>query len=208
VAVGKPRPVFFATPAELRRWFTANHRKGGELWVGYHKKASGQPSVDWPQSVDQALCFGWIDGVRKSLGPDRYTIRFTPRKPGSHWSNVNIKRVAELTRMGQMKAAGQQAFEARSQAKSGRYAYEQREQARLSPAQLRQFKANAAAWKYFQTQAPWYQRTTTYWVATAKQEATRTRRLEQLIAHSAAGETLPALRRPGVSGPRKPTATP
>ncbi len=114
MAVGKPQPVFFATPAELRRWFTANHRKGGELWVGYHKKGSGTPSVDWPQSVDQALCFGWIDGVRKSLGPDSYTIRFTPRKPGSHWSNVNIKRVAELTRMGQMKAAGQQAFEARS----------------------------------------------------------------------------------------------
>jgi uncharacterized protein YdeI (YjbR/CyaY-like superfamily) len=209
MAVNKPQPVFFATPAELRRWFTANHRKVGELWVGFHKKGSGRPSVDWPQSVDQALCFGWIDGVRKSLGPDSYTIRFTPRRAGSHWSNVNINRVAELTRMGQMKPAGQQAFAARSQKKSGRYSYEQRHQARLSPAQTRHLKANAAAWTYFQAQAPWYQRITIFWVASAKQEATQARRLEQLIAHSAAGEILPGLRRPGgVSSPRKSTAAP
>ena len=209
MAADKPQPVFFETPAALRRWFTANHKQGGELWVGFHKKGTGKPSVDWPQSVDQALCFGWIDGVRKSLGADSYMIRFTPRKAGSHWSSVNIGRVAELTRMGQMKPAGQQAFEARSQKKSGRYSYEQRHQARLSPAQLRQFKANAAAWKYFQAQPPWYQRITTFWVASAVQEATQSRRLEQLIAHSAAGELAAGPAAAGdVSSPRKSTAAP
>jgi uncharacterized protein YdeI (YjbR/CyaY-like superfamily) len=199
--------LFFATPADLRRWFSRHAGRGGELWVGFHKKGTGKPSVDWSQSVDQALCFGWIDGVRKSLGADSYMIRFTPRKAGSHWSSVNIRKVAELTRTGQMKPAGQQAFAARSQAKSGRYSYEQRHQAKLEPAQERQFKTNAGAWKYFQAQPPWYQRITTFWIASAVQPATRTRRLEQLIARSAAGEWLPGLQRP-VSNPRKSTAAP
>lgn len=203
-----PQPVFFATPAALRKWFTANHAKGGVLWLGYHKKGTGKPSVDWPQSVDQALCFGWIDGVRKSLGPDSYMIRFTPRKAGSHWSNVNIARVAELTRMGQMKPAGTKAFQARSQKKSGRYSYEQRHEARLSPTQQRQFKANADAWKYFQAQPPWYQRITTFWVASAVREATQASRLAQLIARSAAGDWVPGLKRPGSSSPRKSSGAP
>lgn len=206
--VGPPRPLFFATPADLRRWFSRHARRGGELWLGYHKKGTGKPSVDWSQSVDQALCFGWIDGVRKSLGADSYMIRFTPRRAGSHWSSVNIRKVAELTRTGQMRPAGQQAFAARSQAKSGRYSYEQRHQAKLEPAQQRQFKTNAGAWKYFQAQPPWYQRITTFWIASAVQPATRARRLEQLIRHSAAGDWVPGLKRPGSSSPRKSTAAP
>ena len=204
----QPQPVFFETPAALRKWFTANHKQGGVLWLGYHKRGTGKPSVDWAQSVDQALCFGWIDGVRKSLGAESYMIRFTPRKADSHWSSVNIKRVAELTRMGQMKPAGHKAFEARSEKKSGRYSYEQRHQARLSPTQLRQFKANADAWKYFQAQPPWYQRITTFWIASAVREATQASRLEQLIRHSAAGDWVPGLKRPGSSNPRKSTAAP
>ena len=204
----QPQPVFFETPAALRRWFTANHKQGGVLWLGYHKKGTGKPSVDWAQSVDQALCFGWIDGVRKSLGAESYMIRFTPRKADSHWSQVNIKRVAELTRTGQMKPAGQKAFRARSEKKSGRYSYEQRHQARLSPTQLRQFKASADAWKYFQAQPPWYQRMTTFWIARAGREATQSSRLEQLIRHSAAGDWIPGLKWPGTSSPRKSSAAP
>jgi uncharacterized protein YdeI (YjbR/CyaY-like superfamily) len=135
-------------------------------------------------------------------------IRFTPRKPDSHWSSVNIARVGELTRMGQMKPAGTKAFEARSQKRSGRYSYEQRHEAKLSPAQQRQFKANDGAWKYFQAQPPWYQRITTFWIASAVREATQASRLEQLIARSAAGDWVPGLKRPGSSSPRKSTATP
>jgi len=202
------KPVFFETPAALRRWFMSNHKTATELFVGYHKKGSGRPSIDWPQSVDQALCFGWIDGVRKSLGPDRYMIRFTPRRTGSHWSSVNIARVAALTKLGQMKPAGKRAFAARTEAKSERYSYEQRKQLKLEPAQARLFKANAKAWGHFQAQPPWYQRITTFWVVSAKQEATRQRRLQQLIDRSAAGEWLPGLRRPGVNNPRKTTAAP
>src|SRR5215212_3671224 len=137
--LGPPRPVFFATPAELRRWFTTNHRTAAELWVGFHKKGTGRPSVDWPQSVDQALCFGWIDGIPKSLGPDSYTIRFTPRKPGSVWSKINIGRVAELTKLGQMRPAGLKAFQARDEEKSRIYAYERRFEAKLPAAFTRTF---------------------------------------------------------------------
>lgn len=191
-----PKPVFFPTPADLRRWFTRNHRKAAELWVGYYKKASGRASVDWPQSVDQALCFGWIDGIRKSLGPDSYTIRFTPRRKGSIWSSVNLRRVPELEKLGQMTEAGRQAFEVRREDRSRVYSYERRHEAKLTPQLARRLKANAKAWAHFQSQPPGYQHIATFYVMSAKREETRARRLEVLIAASAAGRRIGILERP------------
>ena len=188
-----PDPVFFATPAELRRWFQKNHARERELWLGYHKKGTGKPSVDWPQSVDQALCFGWIDGVRKSLGPDAYMIRFTPRRPGSIWSSINIGRVKALEAQGLMRAAGRAAFAALAEGRSRVYSYEQRNEARLPPELLRRFKAESAAWKFFQAQAPSYQRMMTFWIASAKRPETQEKRLSILISECAAGRRIPAM---------------
>ena len=153
--------------------------------------------MDWPQSVDQALCFGWIDGVRRSIDASRYTIRFTPRKPSSIWSKVNIARVAELTRHGQMKPAGLKAFAARSETRSGVYSFERKRAAQISPAHDKRLRANARAWEFWQSQAPWYQRACVHWIVSAKREETRDRRLAQLIADSAAGRTIKPLTRPG-----------
>ncbi|HSL70940.1 MAG TPA: YdeI/OmpD-associated family protein [Longimicrobiales bacterium] len=188
-------PTFFAKPAALRRWLQKNHAATVELWVGFHKKATGTPSITWPEAVDQALCFGWIDGIRKSLGPDRYMIRFTPRRPGSIWSAVNTKRAQELIELGLMQPAGAKAFAGRDAAKTQRYSYE-REQAELSADQLKQFRANRRAWRFFQAQPPGYRKIATVWVVSAKQEATRQRRLATLIADSAAGQRIGLLRRP------------
>src|SRR5207245_457734 len=143
-----------------------------ELLVGFHKVGSGRKSMTWPDSVDQALCFGWIDGVRKRIDENSYTIRFTPRKPGSIWSRVNVDRVAELTKLGLMRPAGIAAFEARKSERTSIYSYE-RENAALSKEQEEAFRANADAWMFFQSQAPWYRRTVTYWVISAKREETR-----------------------------------
>jgi len=181
------KPVFFAEPSELRAWLEKNHEREQELFVGFYKKGTGLPSITWPEAVDEALCFGWIDGVRKSLGEDSYKIRFTPRKPGSTWSAVNVGRVEELTRLGRMRPAGLAAFEKKTAAKTGTYAYEQKEDAALEKAEEKQFRANKAAWEFFQSQPPWYRRTAIWRVVSAKKEETRKSRLAKLIEESAQG---------------------
>jgi uncharacterized protein YdeI (YjbR/CyaY-like superfamily) len=191
----KPEPsaqhvLFFATPTEFRNWLHAKHDTANELWVGFCRKASGRPSITWPESVDEALCVGWIDGIRKSIDAETYKIRFTPRKSSSHWSAVNIARAAELTRAGRMQRAGLDAFARRKEAKSCNASYENRESAKFSAEQEQQFRASAAAWRFFQAQAPWYRRVATWRVVSAKRPETRAKRLAQLIAESEAGRRL------------------
>jgi uncharacterized protein YdeI (YjbR/CyaY-like superfamily) len=190
-------PRFFATPAEFRRWLEKHHASARELWVGFHKKGSGRPSITWPESVDEALCVGWIDGIRKSIDEASYVIRFTPRKTGSTWSAVNIKKMAELTAQGRVLPAGLAAFAARSEEKSGIYAYEQRGSAKLDAASEQRFRAHPSAWEYFQAQPPGYRKLAIWWVVSAKKEETRQRRLGILIAESAEGRPLRELIRPG-----------
>jgi uncharacterized protein YdeI (YjbR/CyaY-like superfamily) len=189
-------PTFFPTPADLRDWLERNHEKEKELLVGFYKKGSGKPSITWPELVDEALCFGWIDGIRRGIDEESYTIRLTPRKPTSNWSSVNIRRVGELTSEGRMTPAGLAAFEKRSEHRSGIYAYEQRKQAKLEPDQEREFRANAEAWSFFQAQPAGYRQTATYWVVNAKREETRRKRLATLIDDSASGRRLRHLTRP------------
>ncbi len=190
-------PMFFETPAEFRDWLEEHHTDVAELLVGFHKKGSGRPSMTWPESVDQALCFGWIDGVRRGIDKHSYTIRFTPRKARSTWSRVNVKRAEELVEEGLMRPAGLAAFERRSDDRSGIYACEQRKQAKLDPAAEKEFRADRKAWAFFSEQAPSYRRTATHWVISAKKEETRRKRLKTLIEDSAAGRTLRHLTRPG-----------
>ena len=190
-------PVYFASPEEFRAWLEAHHETEKELLIGYHKKGTGKPSMTWPESVDEALCFGWIDGVRRSVDDERYCIRFTPRKARSTWSAVNIKRMGELTELGRVRPAGLRAFEARAAVKSGIYAYENRDAAQLDSAAEAQFRANAAAWGFFQAQPPGYRRTAIWWVISAKQDATRQKRLATLIDDSANGRRLGQFVRPG-----------
>lgn len=200
------KPMFFATPAEWRSWLEKHHARESELLVGFHKRGSGRPSITWPESVDQALCFGWIDGVRKRVDDDSYTIRFTPRKAGSTWSSVNIKRVQELTARGLMKPAGLKAFEARSEEKSGIYSHEQKAvPPALSAGYEKTLKANKKAWSFFQAQAPWYQRAAIHWVMSAKKEETRLKRLNTLVEDSENGRTLKHLTRnpPAAKKPSK-----
>ena len=199
-------PTFFATPEDFRAWLQEHHESESELLVGFHKKGSGRPSITWPQSVDQALCFGWIDGVRRRIDDERYSIRFTPRTPRSTWSVVNVKRVGELIELGLMHPAGVAAFERRSDDRTAIYAYEQRKAAKLDREQERRFKADVKAWDWFQAQPAGYRRTATYWVISAKKPETRERRLEQLIEDSAAGRTIrsltsPSRRRGSAAGP-------
>lgn len=191
------RVLFFATPDEFRAWLDKNHATETELFVGFYKRGTGKPSLTWPQSVDAALCYGWIDGVRNAIDPVSYRIRFTPRKPTSTWSAINVKRVAELTKLGLMRPPGLKVFEARKGDKTGIYAYEQRKNAKLPPVYEKKFRANKKAWAFFQAQPPWYQRTASYRVISAKQEATRENRLAQLIRDSEAGQPIKELRRPG-----------
>ena len=183
-------PIFFATAAEFRAWLEANHGRVREQWIGFHRVATGWPSITWPESVDEALCVGWIDGLRKGIDERSYKIRFTPRKRGSNWSAINIARVAELTRAGRMQAAGLKAFEARVEAKSAIYSYEQRRTAAFDEADEQQFRAQAKAWKFFQAQPPGYRRLATWWATSAKRAATRQKRLTTLIADSAAGRRI------------------
>ncbi len=190
-----PEPTFFPTPGKWRRWLERHHGTRDELWVGFHKKESGKPSITWPESVDQALCFGWIDGVRKGHDDTSYAIRFTPRRPTSNWSAVNIKRFAELTEQGLVRPSGRKAFEKRETHKSKVYSYEQRQHAKLPPTYLQQFKQSRAAWDFFENQPPWYRRTATFWVISAKREETRQRRLATLIEDSDHGRTIKPLTR-------------
>lgn len=180
-------PTFFATAAEFRRWLEKHHAKATELHVGFYKKSAGKPGMTYKESVDEALCFGWIDGVVRKLDEERFTHRFTPRRPGSIWSNVNVGHVARLTTAGRMHAAGLAAFAARRADRTGIYAFEAKQPAPLSPALARQIRANPAAWKFFSAQAPWYQRKVAFWLARAKQPATQARRLARLIAEAEAG---------------------
>jgi uncharacterized protein YdeI (YjbR/CyaY-like superfamily) len=173
-----------------------HHADAAELLVGFYKVGSGRPSLTWPQSVDQALCFGWIDGIRRRIDDQRYSIRFTPRRPGSIWSAGNIRRVDELTTEGLMHSAGLAALKRRKDSKSRIYSYEQQgKHATLGPPYAALLTANPKAWKFYQTSAPWYRRTTRWWVMSAKQEATRLRRLKTLVADSAAGRMIGPLRR-------------
>ena len=190
------KPQFFPTPAAWRVWLEEHHADAQELWVGLYKRDSGRPSITWPEAVEGALCFGWIDGLRKSIDGISYKIRFTPRKPRSIWSAINIKRAMELSKVGLMHSAGLAAFEKREQKRSGIYAYEQRKAAKLPTAYEREFRGHTAAWKFFRAQAPWHQRTCSYWVISAKKEETRLRRLATLIEHSENQRSLPALTRP------------
>jgi len=190
-------PRFFATAAEFRAWLAAHHADEPELLVGFYKKGSGRPSMTWPESVDEALCFGWIDGIRRRIDDERYSIRFTPRRPRSIWSAVNIRRAGELIAEGRMTPAGLGAFEDRDEERSAIYSYEQRRQAALEPEQERRFRADEAAWQWFQSRPPSWRRAAIYWVTSAKRPETRERRLAALIEAAAAGRMPKALTPPG-----------
>ena len=183
-------PIFFPTPAAFRVWLKKNHATSREQWIGFYKKDSGRPSITWPESVDEALCVGWIDGLRKTIDAESYKIRFTPRKKESNWSAVNIGRVKELTKQGRMRPAGVKAFAHRKEEKSGIYAYENRKSAILDKAAEKQFRSNRKAWEFFQTQPASYRQLAIWYVMTGKKEETRRKRLENLIACSEAGRRL------------------
>lgn len=163
-----------------------NHACATELWVGYYRKDSGRPSIIWPESVDEALCFGWIDGIRKKVDDESYEIRFTPRRAKSIWSAVNIARVAVLTGEGRMQSAGIAAFARRQESNSRKYSFENRESAKLSDADEREFRRDRAAWDFFQAQPPGYRRVAAWRVISAKRPETRRKRIERLIRESRA----------------------
>ena len=185
--------LYFATPEAFRAWLEANHETCDAQWIGYFKKKSGVPSITWPESVDEALCVGWIDGLRRSVDDKRYRIRFTPRRPRSNWSKVNVERVAALEAEGRMKDAGRAAFARGQPEKGGVYGYEQRDEAALDKEGDARFRADAAAWADFEARAPSYRKNAIYWVVSAKREATRERRLDTLIECSREGRTVPPL---------------
>ena len=190
------KPTFFATTDELRAWLEENHATATELFVGFYKRGSGKPSITWQELVDEELCFGWIDGVRKGIDDVSYSNRITPRTQRSTWSAINIARVKELIALGRMHQAGLKAFERRTDERSAIYSYEQRKTARLEPAAERSFRANKKAWAFFQAQPPSYRRAAIWWVISAKREETRERRLAALIGDSARGRVVAPLRRP------------
>jgi uncharacterized protein YdeI (YjbR/CyaY-like superfamily) len=188
-----PKATFFESAAALRRWLEAHHASEAELLVGFFKRGSGRPSLTWPESVDEALCFGWIDGVRKGVDAERYTIRFTPRKPGSVWSAINIAKVEALEKAGRMTEAGRAAFARRKENRSGVYSYEQRPE-KLPPVYRKVLDGRKRAAADFDSRPPSYRRAAIWWVVSAKAEATRLRRLDQLIAFHGKGETIPQFR--------------
>ncbi|MCS3529748.1 YdeI family protein [Chryseobacterium sp. JUb7] len=179
--------TFFETQEDFRDWFEKNHATEKELLVGFYKVGTKKISMTWPQSVDQALCFGWIDGIRKSIDHESYSIRFTPRKPTSIWSAINIKKVEDLSKAGLMKPEGLKAFELRKEEKSAIYSHE-KEPAMLDPAYEKQFKTNKKAWEFFNNQAPSYKKVILHWITSAKQEKTRLSRLEKTIIESELGK--------------------
>jgi uncharacterized protein YdeI (YjbR/CyaY-like superfamily) len=184
--------VFFPKQSDFRKWLEKNHERKKELLVGFYKVSSGKPSITWSQSVDEALCFGWIDGIRKSVDEDSYCIRFTPRKVKSIWSAINIKRVEELTRKGLMRSAGLEIFNKRVENKSRIYSFENRPK-KLNRVFENQFKAEKKAWSQFLSMPPSYQKTAIFWVMSAKQDATRQKRLDTLIKDSNAGQKIKPL---------------
>ena len=183
------KPTFFETEAEFRRWLETNHETAPELLVGFWKKSSGKLSIDWPQARDQALCFGWIDGIRKSLNDDAYTIRFTPRRKGSIWSKVNVERFNALKAEGRMMASGEQAYE-RDKHRSGLYSYE-KPLAAFLPAEEKLIRKTKPAWAHWENEAPSYRKNVLNWITTAKRPQTRAKRLATLIEVSAVGERIP-----------------
>ncbi|MFZ0918351.1 MAG: YdeI/OmpD-associated family protein [Candidatus Udaeobacter sp.] len=182
-------PKFFRTPGDFRRWLEKNHATAAELWVGFHKKDSGKPSITWPESVDEALCFGWIDGIRKRADEISYQIRFSPRRHGSIWSATNIKRANELAKQRRMRSAGLKAFAARIENKSGIYSYEQRN-TELEEPYAKLLKKNKTAWNFFQIQPPSYRRMIAWWIVSAKKDETRMARFAKLISESTKGKRL------------------
>jgi uncharacterized protein YdeI (YjbR/CyaY-like superfamily) len=184
--------TFFGSPADFRRWLVLHHKNASALQVGFYKRGSGKPSITYQEALDEALCFGWIDGVRRGLDEDSYTIRFTPRRPNSFWSLVNIRRATELAALGLMQPPGLRAFEERDQDRTERYSYERASHS-LDPEYERTFQANQPAWTFFQSQAPSYRRAASWWVMSAKRPETRQRRLATLIDASAQGRRADAL---------------
>jgi len=197
----EPEPIYFASPEAFRAWLEEHHETATEVWVGMYKKATGKQGMSWSQAVDEALCFGWIDGIAKRVDEERHRQRFTPRKPTSNWSLVNVEKVAKLRAEGRMRPAGEAAFARRRDDKTGIYTHEQRMHPEFTPEQQAVFQARPDAWAWFQAKAPSYRRQATWWVISAKRPETRERRLAQLIEDSAAGRTIapltpPAKRRP------------
>ena len=183
-------PIFFAKPTAFQAWLEKHYQTKREQWVGFHRKASGHPSITWPEAVDEALCFGWIDGLRKTIDAESYKIRFTPRRPASNWSAVNIRRMQELMRDGRVRPAGIKALQKRVPERSGIYSYENRKSATLSDAAVKLFRAASAAWEFFQRQPASYRQTAIWWTVSAKRPQTRQDRLRKLIALSKAGRRL------------------
>jgi uncharacterized protein YdeI (YjbR/CyaY-like superfamily) len=188
--------VFFASPAEWRAWLAEHHEMETECLVGFVKVTTGEATMSWSESVDEALCFGWIDAVRRRIDDRSYSIRFTRRKPGSVWSAINVKKIEALESAGKMTDAGREAFARRSEAKTAVYAYE-KAAAEFTATQVAKFRKDRAAWRFWQAQAAWYRRNATHWVTSAKREETREKRLDQLITDSAAGRRLRQYSRDG-----------
>jgi uncharacterized protein YdeI (YjbR/CyaY-like superfamily) len=185
--------IFFETPSELRAWLEQHHETESELWVGYYKKASGRRSLTWPEVVEEALCFGWIDGKTQRIDEHRYRQRLTPRRPGSNWSEVNVAKVAELRAQGRMTAAGEKAFAARREKAPDELTYERRHDAAFDEEQEARFRSDASAWDWFEAQSQSYKAMARFWVLSAKRPQTRERRLETLISCSGEGRRVPAL---------------
>lgn len=181
------KPMFFATPGAFRAWLRKHHKTAADIIVGFYRKDSGKPSISWSEAVDEALCFGWIDGIRRKHSEVAYSIRFTPRRPGSNWSAINIAKIAQLTKDGRMQAAGVAAYEKRTLVKSRIYTYEQKDIPDFPAPLARRFKANKKAWAFFCGQPPYYRKLNTRWVCSAKQEETRLRRLDNLISACESG---------------------
>ena len=190
-----PKPQFFSSSEELRAWFAAHHDTAEDLLAAFHKKGTGKPSITWPGAVDEALCFGWIDSVRRSLDESSYTIRFTPRRARSIWSAKNIARFQELAAEGRIALAGQRAFDERDVARTNQYSFEQ-ERVGFDRAQMREFRCNKKAWAFFQSQPPSYRKPATWWVVSAKKDETKARRLAMLMDDSEHGLRIKQLRRP------------
>lgn len=187
-------PVFFETPEAFRAWLSENHDSVEVQWVGFWKKATGKASITWPESVEQALCYGWIDGLRRSIDDEAYMIRFTPRRPGSHWSRKNVESYRALERQGWIEEPGRAAWEKRDPENTARASYE-RDRAEFSDELRALLDANTEAAAWFADQPPGYRKTATFWVMSAKQQATRERRMSQLVKDSAAGRKIGPLRR-------------
>jgi len=192
-------PTFFTSQSAFRKWLEKHHSEARELWVGFFRKESGKCGITYPEALDEALCFGWIDGLRKAVDDSSYTIRFTPRKGDSIWSAVNTRRASELSKLGRMQKPGLAVFESRDTKKSQQYSYE-RYNCRLEAVHEQKFKANTKAWEFFCAQAPWYRRTTTWWVVSAKRVETRLKRLATLIEDSEQGRRIALLDYPKGKG--------